>query len=64
MSKTPLRKKYSEEFKKDAADLVKTAGYSRAEGALASVHQSLGVGSESPNLTIRLVRRASRRRKS
>ena len=50
MSKTPLRKKYSEEFKKDAADLVKTAGYSRAEAA-----RRLGI---SPSILGRWVREA------
>ena len=33
MSKNPARKKYSEEFKSDAVDLFKTAGYSQAETA-------------------------------
>ena len=33
MSKNPARKKYSEEFKNDAVDLFKTAGYSQAETA-------------------------------
>ena len=50
MSKTPLRKKYSEEFKTDAADLVKTAGYSRAEAA-----RRLGI---SPSILGRWVREA------
>ena len=33
MSKPQTRKKYSEEFKKDAVDLFKSASYSRAEVA-------------------------------
>ena len=33
MNKPTPRKKYPEEFKNDAIDLVKTAGYSRAEAA-------------------------------
>ena len=33
MSKPPGRSKYSKEFKDDAVNLVKAAGYSRAEAA-------------------------------
>ncbi|MCG8472305.1 MAG: transposase, partial [Desulfobacterales bacterium] len=33
MNKPTSRKKYPEEFKNDAINLVKTAGYSRAEAA-------------------------------
>ena len=50
MSKTPVRKKYSEEFKKDAVDLVKTAGYNRAEAT-----RRLGI---SPSILGRWVREA------
>ena len=50
MSKIPLRKKYSKEFKKDAADLVKTAGYSRAGAA-----SRLGI---SPSILGRWIREA------
>lgn len=33
MSKTPVRKKYSKEFKDDAVELFRASGYSRAEVA-------------------------------